>query len=78
MNDSRIHKKMKIAWDDNAVKLAVTNVAFHSKHRKGHQKKLEYAADVISEACFTGVTRDCDDELAAMDLSTIAVGLTLS
>ena len=34
MKDSRIHGNMKIARDDSAVKLGVTDVAFHSTHRK--------------------------------------------
>ena len=34
------------------------------------------AADVVPEACFTAMTEDHHDELAAMDLSVIAVALT--
>ena len=34
------------------------------------------AADVVPEACFTAMTEDRHDELAAMDLSVIAVALT--
>ena len=34
------------------------------------------AADVVPEACFTAMTKDRHDELAAMDLSVIAVALT--
>ena len=34
------------------------------------------AADVVPEACFTVMTEDRHDELAAMDLSVIAVALT--
>ena len=34
------------------------------------------AADVVPEACFTAMTKDHHDELAAMDLSVIAVALT--
>ena len=34
MKDSRIYGNMKIARDDSAVKLGVTDVAFHSMHRK--------------------------------------------
>ena len=34
MKDSRIYENMKIARDDSAVKLGVTDVAFHSTHRK--------------------------------------------
>ena len=36
MNDSRIHRNIKIARDDSAV----TDVAFHSTHRKGYPSKL--------------------------------------
>ena len=36
------------------------------------------AVDVISEAFFSAMTGDRDDELAAMDLSMIAVALTPS
>ena len=36
------------------------------------------AAIVISEACFTAMTGDRYDDVAAMDLSMIAVALTLS
>ena len=33
------------------------------------------AADVISDACFTAMTGDCHDDLAAMDLSMTAFPL---
>ena len=62
MNDSRIHRKKKIARDDSAEKsAAVSDVAFHSTHREGYQSKLlvqftRRAADVISE-----VSLHCDD-----------------
>ena len=34
LKDSRIYGNMKIARDDSAVKLGVTDVTFHSTHRK--------------------------------------------
>ena len=50
---------------------AVTDVTFHSTHRKGYQSKLLFftrrAADVVSEACFTVMTGDRHDERAAMN-----------
>ena len=59
---------------------AVTDVAFHSTHRKGYQSKLLFfhskAAVVVPEACFTAMTEDRHDEQTAMDLSVIAVALT--
>ena len=59
---------------------AVTDVAFHSTHRKGHQSKslFFHAADVVSKACFTAMTGDRHDERAAMDLSMITFALTPS
>ena len=38
MNDSRIHRKMKISRDDSAVKLGCRD--FHATHRKRYQSKL--------------------------------------
>ena len=35
------------------------------------------AADVVPEACFTAMTKDRHDELAAVDLSVIALTLTV-
>ena len=35
------------------------------------------AADVVPEACFTAMTKDRHDELAAVDLSVIALALTV-
>ena len=61
---------------------AVTDVAFHSTHRKGYQSKLlvllSKATYVICEAYLTAMTGDRHDELAALDHSMIAVALTLS
>ena len=48
------------------------------KDIKGSSLSTWREADVISEAIFTAVTRDCDDKLAGMDLSMIAVALTPS
>ena len=59
---------------------AVTDVTFHSTHRKEYQSKLSvvHSKDVISKACFTVVTGDRHDELPTIDLSMIAVALTSS
>ena len=61
---------------------AVTDVTFHSTHRKEYQSKLSVVHsrvyDVISKACFTVVTGDRHDELPTIDLSMIAVALTSS
>ena len=60
--------------------VAVTDVAFHSTHRKGYQSKLLFfhskAAVVVPEACFTAMTEDRHDEQTSMELSVIAVALT--
>ena len=62
----------------------MTDVAFHSTHRKGYQSKLLFfhpkarVVDLVPEACSTTMTEDRHDELAAIDLSTIAVALTSS
>ena len=76
-------QKIARARNDSIVNsAAVTDVAFQSMHRKEYQSKPlvvhSKAADVISEACFTAMTGDRHDDLAAMDLSRIAVALTLS
>ena len=39
------------------------------------QPGIVQAADVIADACFTAMTWDCHDDLAAMDLSMIAFAL---
>ena len=81
MNDSRIHWNMKTlvmtALQNSA---AVTDVTFHSTHRKGYQSKLLFftrrAADVVSEACFTVMTGDHHNERAATDFSLIIFAQT--
>ena len=84
MNDSRIHRKKKIARDDSVeISAALSDVAFHSTHREGYQSKLlvqftRRATDVISEVCCTVMTGDRHDKPVAMDLSMIAVALTCS
>ena len=83
MNDSRIHQDMKIARNDSTVNSAAeTDVAFHSTHRKGFRRKLFFSTrrvvDLIPEACYTAMTEDRHDELAATDLSIIVVALTPS
>ena len=47
-----------------------------ARHRESSMLLTRRAPDVISEACFTVMTRDRHDELTAMDLSMIAVALT--
>ena len=85
MNDSWIQIPRNLhAWRFLGMKepAAVTDVAFHSTHRKGYQSKFSFftrgAADAITEACFIAMTGDRHDELAALDLSMIAVALTPS
>ena len=62
MNGSRIHRNIKITRD----KYIRASSYFFTRS----------AADVVPEACFTAITEDRHDELAAMDLSVIAVALT--
>ena len=73
---------MKVAWDDSAVKLACCDycgLPLNASERIPEQALFtRREADVISEAIFTMMTGDRDDELAAMDLSMIAVALTPS
>ena len=57
---------------------AVTDVAIHSMHRKGYQSKLLVVYSKGGRCNFWGfttITVNRHDELAAMDLSTIAVAL---
>ena len=59
MNDSRIHRNMKIAWDDSAAKLGpMTDVTFHSTHLKGYQSKLLFF--LCGLCSFWGLLH-CDD-----------------
>ena len=46
--------------------------------RVGSQLFTRKAAIIISAACFTAMTRDRYDDVAAMDLSMIAVALAQS
>ena len=59
---------------------AVTDVTFHSTHRKGYQSKLLFfirrVADVVSEASFIVMTRDSRDERVAMDFNMIIFAQT--
>ena len=57
-------------WQNSA---AVADVASHSTHRKRNQ-----IISVISEACFTVMTGNRHDKLAAINLGRIAVALTPS
>ena len=81
-NDSRIHRNMKTVRDDRAVRLQWLMWPSTQRIGKGirgsSQLFTRRVADVISEACFTAMTGDRYDELAALDLSMIAVPLTPS
>ena len=44
--------------------------------RASYHSFTRRAPDVVPEPCFTAMTEDRDDELAAMDLGVIAVALT--
>ena len=61
---------------------AVTDVAFHSTHRKGYKSKLLVVHSKGGWCNFWGLllakTGDGHDEIAAMDLSMFAVSLTPS
>ena len=74
MNDSRIHKNMKIARDDSAANLSCSDWCDFPLNAS---ERISEQADVISEACFTVMTRDHHDEQAAMDFSMIIFALTL-
>ena len=75
MNDSRIHRNMKIARNDSAVKLAYWDwggLPLYASERMlelAPSCSLEAVAGVISEA--SALTGDRHDEPAAMDLSMI-------
>ena len=78
MNDSRIHRNIKIARDDSAVTLGCSDwcgLPLNASERIS-ERALIFSLDVVPEACFTAMTEDHHDELAAMDLSVIAVALT--
>ena len=62
MNDSRIHRNIKIAKDDSAVKLGCRDLCglpFNASERISEQSSkyffIRRAADEISEACFTAL-----------------------
>ena len=79
MNDIRIHRDKKIFRDDKTVKrVCCLWYGLHLHASERYKSKLLFqftreAANVISEASFTVMTGDCHDELAAMELSMIAV-----
>ena len=75
MNDSRIHRNMKIARDDCAAKLGCSD---RKDTRASSYFFTRRAADVVSEACFTVMTGDRHDERAAMDFSMIIFAQTPS
>ena len=81
MNDNRIHGNIKIVRDDSAVTLGCSDwcgLPLNASERIAEQPLIftRRAADVVPEACFSVMTKDHHDELAAMDLSVIAVALT--
>ena len=83
MNDLRIHRNMKIARFDSALKLGCSDRCGLPLNTSGRisEEALFFTrrtADAVSEACFTTMTGDHHGELAAMDLSMIAVALTPS
>ena len=83
MNDSRIHRDMKIARDDSAAKLGYSDwcgFPLNTSERISASSNFftRRAAGVVSVACFTVMTGDHRDELAAMDLSMIIFALTPS
>ena len=83
MNDSRIHRNMKIAWDDSTAKLSCSDCCdfpLDASERISEQALIFFtrrAADVVSEACFTSMTGDRHDKRAAMDFSMIIFAQTL-
>ena len=70
MNEDRIYRNMKTARDDSALKLSCCDWRDPLTQRIGKDIRASSylftlgAADVNSEACFTAMTGDCDDELA--------------
>ena len=84
MNDSQIHRNMKIALDDSAVKLGCSDwcgLPPNASERISEKALIVFtlrAADVVSDACYTAMTGNRYDERAVLDLSMIAVALTPS
>ena len=74
MNDCRIHRNMKIAWNDSVVKLGCCDQC--GLPLNALERISEQALNCLLE--WGTLTGDRHDELAAMDLSTIAVALTPS
>ena len=76
MNNNRIHRNMTIAWDDSAIELGCSDwcgLPLNASERISEQAlifSLEGRPIYVSEACFTVMTRDSHDELAAMDLTS--------
>ena len=70
MNEDRIYRNMKTARDDSALKLGCCDWRDPLTQRIGKDIRASSylftlgAADINSEACFTAMTGDCDDELA--------------
>ena len=69
MNDNRFDRKMKTARDDSAVKLGRCDGCDPLTQRIGKDVRASAylftlgVTDVNSEACFTAMSGDCDDEL---------------
>ena len=83
MNDSRIHRNMKIARDDSAANLGCSDWCGFPLNTSERISASSYfftrrATDVVSVACFTVMTGDHRDELAAMEFSMIIFALTPS
>ena len=81
MNDSRIQRNMKIARDDSAVKLGCSDLCglpLKALEKISEKGLIFHWKGGRCEACFTSMTGDRHDKLAAMDLSMIAVALTPS
>ena len=84
MNDSRIHRNMKIARDDSAAKLGCSDrcdFQLNASERISEQAlifSLEGRPIYVSEACFAVMTGDRHDELAAMDLTMISAHVLIT
>ena len=73
---------MKIARNDSAVKLGcsdwLSNQRIGKVIRASSYFSTRRVVDLVPEACSTAMTDDRHDELAAIDLSMIAVAPTPS
>ena len=69
MNDSRIHRNMKIARDDNTIKLGCSDWWRRIRKDIGASSyfSTRRAADVVSEACFIAMTGDRHDDRSRSD-----------